>query len=122
MPRQALQDDEFWVFLDRLTECWRRRQRFGLVVDVRWAPALASAQRRLVAERLDQNAEKFSDSLLCVAVVLSNSVQRGIVGVLSWLLKRPYAMQSFATIELASTWVLDSLLAPATNDQRPRGA
>ena len=105
MPREALRDDEFLAFLERLTEYWRRRQRFGLVVDVRWAPALASPQRRMVAERLDQNAEEFPDSLQCVAVVLTNSIQRGIVEVLTWLMKKPYAMQPFGTVELASAWV-----------------
>jgi len=119
MPRQALRDDEFLAFLDRLTECWRRDQRFGLVVDVRWAPALASPQRRMVAERLDQNAEKFSDSLQCVAVVLSNSVQRGIMGVLTWLMKKSYAMQPFATVELAVAWVAKAHIVPAANDKRP---
>lgn len=119
MPSHALADHEFAVFLDRLAEFWRRGQPFGLVIDVRSAPALIPAQRRMVADHLDQSAEKYPDMLRGVAVVLNNSVQRGIVSVLSWLTKRPFELRPFPSVELGSAWLARALVKPMNSSNRP---
>jgi hypothetical protein len=95
MPGVALGDMAFVHFLDQLTQFCQRGQAFTLIVDVKAAPPLPPAQRRLVAERLDLHSEKYPNIMRGVAVVLSNTVQRGILNVLTWLTKRPSARTLF---------------------------
>src|SRR5512133_793862 len=120
MPRQLMQDEEFSAHLNKLSELWQRGQRFGLVVDVRAAPPLVADRRRQVAEYLDRDVERHPDLLQGVGIVLSGSIQRGIVSVLTWLTRKPFNIQTFATVELASAWVLRGLAGPAKVSKNPR--
>jgi hypothetical protein len=73
----------------------------------------------MLAESLDANADKHPDKLRAVAVVLSNGVQRGIIAVLTWLMRKPFEMRPFTDIESALTWSARSLVVPARASKRP---
>lgn len=119
MPSQPMQDDEFTDHLNSFAKFWQRGQCFGVVIDVRAAPPLVAHQRRLIAESLDRDAEQHPNLLQGVAIVLSGSIQRGIVSVLSWLTRKPFNIQTFANVELASAWVLRGLAEPIKVSKRP---
>ena len=122
MPREPMQDEEFTDHLNSFAKFWQRGQRFGLVVDVRAAPPLVAHHRRLVAEYLDRDVEQHPDLLQGVAIVLSGSLQRGIVSVLSWLTRKPFNIQTFASVDLAYAWILRGLAEPIKVSKRPRAS
>jgi hypothetical protein len=119
MPRQSMSDVELVKFLDRLSQFCERGEQYVLIVDVRPAPPLAPTQRRIVAERLDQLAEKYPNTMRGVAVVLSNTVQRGILKVLTWLTRMPFQMQPSTSIDVALSWASRLMLQPPRKSKRP---
>lgn len=122
MPSQPMQDAEFTDHLNSFAKFWQRGQRFGLVVDVRAAPPLVAHQRRLIAEYLDRDVEQHPNLLHGVAIVLSGSIQRGIVSVLTWLTRKPFNIQAFASVDLAYAWILRGLAEPIKVSRRPRAS
>lgn len=122
MLRQPMRDEAFNAHLKGISALWRRGERFGLVVDVRDAPPLPAHQRRMVAENLDRQAEQHPYLLVGVAVVLSSGIQRGVVSVLTWLARRPFELQPFATVELGARWILRNVAKPIQPSKQPGAA
>jgi len=122
MPTLPMSDVELRKYLDQLKKFCQRGTPYALVMDVRQAPPLAPAQRRMVAEHLDLQAEKYPNIQRGVAIVLSNSIQRGIVMVLTWLAKKPFQMQPFCSVEPALEWARKVALQPVSNVKRPAQA
>jgi hypothetical protein len=119
MPSEALSNDELERHMDTLSLFWKRGQPFVLIVDVRFAPPLEAPQRRIVAERLDLLTDKAPGVLRGNAVVLNNTVQRGIVKVLTWLTKRSYSMEPFGSLEDALAWAARVVLRPEATPKQP---
>ena len=100
---------EFLQFCDRVAQFHERGQRFCVVVDLRRTPVISADERRILAEELERDLEKYPGQLCGIASVVSDNVQRGVAIVLTWLVRRPYATAAFPTIEAAVDWARQKL-------------
>jgi hypothetical protein len=97
---------EFEQHLSKLRSYFQRGQRFGLVMDVRRAPILSAAQRRVLAERIDADITEFGPLLCGIALVLSSALSRGMLKAILWLRQtREPRMTPFADVEPALVWL-----------------
>lgn len=114
-PLDALAFDDHCTKIFRYYE---RGQSFGWVFDVRAAEPLTAAQRRAIAEKLDEHTTKHPNLKCFVAVVLSSSVQRGITRAITWLTQQPVPTLVCASVEEGVAWVAKSLATGSDGERR----
>lgn len=104
MPPAALSDAELLALTTDVTRLVQRGEPFALVIDVRGSPPVTANQRRIIAEAMDRNAEAYPQSNPFTAVVLENSLQRGILKALQWLTRTQQKLEPFSSREEAVGW------------------
>lgn len=89
--------------LDRLVEYTKRGQRFAVILDARQGSGVSASQRKLFAEFLKTHAEALR-ATMAVALVLSTSLQRGLVTAINWVSPSPMPQTVHATPQAAKKW------------------
>lgn len=103
-PKRAVSDEEFVAVLDRIS-AYCARGRFGLVVDVRGAPQMTAARRRVLAERLDLDVKRYGHRIAGIAVVMDSALARGTLKAIAWLRQSSEpVLNAFSTMEEAVAW------------------
>jgi hypothetical protein len=120
-PKYVMLPDEHALYLDRLSGYHRRGQLFGFVFDVRQSPAPTAEQRRQLAERIDRDAAQFGHRAP-VALVVSSSVQSGVVKVIQWMLREPHPVEVFTSVEAAKAWLSASFALKPVHTASTPGA
>jgi hypothetical protein len=104
MPVNELNDRELVHHIDRLSSYLERGVPCAHVIDVRRTASLGADSRRLIAERLDQDEERYPGLLRGVAIVLSTPLHRGIFKAMSWLSRTPRPLEAFSEVQAAMLW------------------
>jgi hypothetical protein len=113
-PAYTLDEGAFLRYLDRLTSYHERGEVFGFLFDVRKSPPMPADQRRMIAERIELDAERYGRRCPC-ALVVSSSMQRGVIKVIMWLLREPHPIAVFTSMDTAEAWLRDTwALRPRT--------
>ena len=107
----AMDDNEFATLVDTLDELFLRKERFGVVIDVRHAPVLSAQRRQTVAEHAKATFEHFPGKCVGIAVVLSSPLQRGVFTALNWFLRGTHPSRVFPTLFDAESWLAAELVA-----------
>jgi hypothetical protein len=110
VPPSPVSTAQFRERLDTISSFYERG-RLGLVIDVRGAGTITAAERRLLAERFDDDVARFPDRVACVGIVLESSVQRGILKAVSWLTSSPFEREAFSDVDTAKKWAHDWAIA-----------
>ncbi len=110
-PSGALTTTDWHAFLDRVSAYNERGQKFCLLFDTRGAPLISADVRRMIAERMDKDANKYPTLLCGLAVVTTNSVQRGVMNVIAWLVRKSCPIEGFADVETAVQWCRKRIVA-----------
>jgi hypothetical protein len=114
-PAQPLADSEFSASLAQIGSYFERGVRFGLVMDVREAPALSAERRRQIAERMDENGRRWPGRLVGVAIVTSSAMHRGIMHAINWLRQHQEPpSEGFRDLTGALAWLRERYRASAT--------
>jgi hypothetical protein len=111
MPPQTLGAAGFRAHLDAVTAFYQRG-RIGIVMDVRSGHMITAAERRIVANRFDEDMQRYPDCLACFGLVHHSAMQRGIFKAISWMTNAPFAREAFASLEPAMEWARDCIRAP----------
>lgn len=118
-PKYVMLADEHSAYLDRLSAYHRRGQLFGFVFDVRQSPAPTAEQRRQLAERIDRDTVQFGRRAP-VALVVSSSVQSGVIKVIQWMLREPHPVEVFTSVEAAKAWLMATFALKPTESAPKR--
>jgi hypothetical protein len=128
MSSVDMDDEEFTTLVATLDGLFMRRERFGILLDVRSAPVLSAKRRQTVGEHAKRTFELFPGRCVGIAVVLSTQLQRGVFTAINWFLRGTHPSRAFSTLLDAETWLDAELLAatgrewhdPTRNDRSVR--
>lgn len=101
-------DEDFLRFFEQLEAYYRRNERFVLAVDAGSSTGVSSAQRKLMADKIEQQAP-LSSKLMIQPIVLHTAVQRGVLTALNWISPPPYPQKVCKTLEEAIAWGQEQL-------------
>ena len=113
-PSEPLSGPAFAKYLADTSRYYMRGQSFGFVFDIRAAPPLTAAQRRMIADEIDRSAREFPAIRVVQGIVIASAVQRGIVKAITWLARQAVPTGVFATVEEAVVWARKELRATIT--------
>ena len=108
MPSHPIASDEFERHLSRVSSYYERGEPFGLIIDVRHSPSIPADQRRLTAERMDQDRKRFGYACPC-AILVTSPMQSAVMQVLMWLTTNPGPLSAFSTPSQATQWLRSCL-------------
>jgi hypothetical protein len=98
--------------LCRLTaELFERRQRVGLILDMRGAALPDAKTRKLIAEFAKDNAHLFERWLAAQADVIDSEMLRHVITAINWIAPPEYPTRAFTSLDEAASWVTDALRA-----------
>jgi hypothetical protein len=117
MPRAPMSRDQFEAHLERISSYYRRGP-FALLIDTRDAFALDANQRRMVADEIELNQERYPRTLLGCAVVMTSAVQRGVLRAITWLTNPRFEVEPFSDLDEAKTWLRTKLGARPSRSAR----
>ena len=93
----------------RFRQMLERKTRCVLVHDSRQAPPASAVARQRVVQAMGELEPLATRYMAGVAVVLSSTVQRGILTAILWVRPAPYPLQVVATVEAGEAWARERL-------------
>ncbi len=88
-------------FIDFVRE---RRERYGVVLDLKNTKKMDSRQRRLLTKSMSKNKEFTEQYCACNAMVFDSPVIRGVLMAVFWIIKPAFPSKVFAEVEDAVKW------------------
>ena len=111
-PADGASDAEMEQHLANIAALYERGAPFAMVVDVSAAPPPPASQRRVLADALASHERARPGQLLGLAMVVSSTIQRGIITAISWAFPAPYPLSVFVDRDEAVTWARAEMKAP----------
>lgn len=91
--------------MDFLRDVRNRGERAVMMIDGSTSNGVSAKQRRKMAEFNDANTSLLAAACEAQALVLSSTVQRGVLTAVLWIWKPPMTLKPFATRAEASAWL-----------------
>jgi hypothetical protein len=87
LPDHPISEEEFRGHLQEMDNFAERARggRFGFVIDTRGAPDPEAPRRRAIAEYWDACLQRYGDSFIGAAIVMSSSTGRAVFKAILWL-------------------------------------
>jgi hypothetical protein len=106
MPSGIMTDDEFGRYLAHVDRLFLRNERFGVVVDTRFAPPYTASQRQQIGQHMRASYARYPSLLAGLGVVMKHRLHRGIFTAVNWLSGPAFPHRAFDLIAEAEAWVL----------------
>ena len=102
-------DDDLNTLFELVQECLDRRERFGLMLDLREGIGdMSPAQRKRVVEHIRSTADR-SGTGMVQAIIYDHPLHRAMYERMSQLYPLPFPSKAFPEPESARVWLLDKL-------------
>ena len=102
-------DNDISVLATELKVVLDKGERFCMVIDAARTFSLTPKQRKMVVETIEGETLRMKKSCVAQAIVVKNSLARGVVTALLWLRDAPVPLKTFDDHPHAEAWLRERM-------------